>query len=135
MKVQFTQKDLETSKYLGEGEHEVTVTKITEKTSRAGAPMEEIEFTSSDGKITRDFLMGSYMPKIAQVALACGIQKEVLLSGEFDTNMLRGKKLKLVRRKSGKRTYVKDGQTKETDDYENNYLVAEATFADEQLPF
>jgi hypothetical protein len=136
--MEFNEDDLNTGSYLGSGEHEVTIIKADVGQSRSGKPMMTVEFKATNGKTCMDWFVLEYRKKIASLALAAGASKETLKSGQWTTDMLTGKKLKLVREVTGKRTYSdRDGVIKETDNFENSYLPIEtnASFTDEQLPF
>lgn len=136
MNVTFTNEELEGSKYLGEGEHNVFVKTMTAKQSKAGNPMIEIEFADVTQKTSRDFFPTSGNKfKLAALAIACGFKKEALVSGAFNTESLQGKQLKLVKKKTG--VEIWDGKERATwsTDYIPSATQQSSTQQDEDLPF
>ncbi len=133
MNIRFESSELETSQYLGEGEHECAITKIEAQTSKAGNPMIQLEFRAASGKTTRDWFPTSGNKfKLGGLAVAAGVPKEVLLAGGFTTESLAGKYVKVVRQITGKNTEGKN-------QYENSYLASAnakpSTSGSEEIPF
>lgn len=129
--IMFDEGELEGSKYLGEGTHNCLITKVEAKTSKKGGAMIEVEFTAQNGRTTRDwFMMEGNKFKLAALALACGFTKEKLLKGEFTTQSLQGKGVKVVRE-------VKGADEQGRKNYENSYLPSEAKTAvtPDEIPF
>lgn len=124
MNIKFDEGEVEGSKYLGIGEHEVTITAIKPGASKTkGTPQIEVEFSARSGKTTRDwFVTEGNKFKLAALAIACGFTKEDLLSGRFSTDMLARKRLRVVREVTG---MTEDGKNK----YEQSYLPTQATGA------
>lgn len=128
MKVTFSQEDLEErTKYLGEGEHEVAITAIEYTHSQKGNAMAWITFADKTGASFNDRFMleGRGLFMLAHLARAAGFD---LKAGQFDTEELKGRKLKAVRKITGKESR----NDKEYNVYENTYSKLE--FTDEQLP-
>lgn len=130
----FDEGELEGSKYLGEGTYNCLITRVEAKTSKdKGTPMVEIEFTAQNGRGSRDwFVTEGNKFKLASLALACGFTKEQLIKGEFTTQALQGRGVRLVRE-------VKGTDSQGRKNYENSYLAVEgrasAPQADDTIPF
>lgn len=137
MKIRFNDDDSVQSKFLGEGQHEVRVTKIDDKPSKKGMPMLTIEFTADNGKTCIDWFVLEFKKKLYGLALAAGATPEILKSGEWDSAELFGKRIMLIRTTVGKRSYTdKDGNPQEADNFENSYLPLEnKSFTDSNIPF
>jgi len=142
MRMQFTDEDAVQHNFLNEGQHTVSITKVTEGNSKSGKPMTTVEFTAPNGKTCQDWFVHEFKKKLYRLALATGATPELLKSGEWATEMLQGKKLQLVRTVKGKRTYVdKEGVAREADDFENSYLPlsagssASSSFTEDTIPF
>lgn len=140
MRVTFTKEDMNTSSFLGEGQHSVVITSATDTTSKAGKPMITVEFTAANGKSCMDWFTMEFKKKLWSLALATGIPAGVLEQEGVETAELRGKKLTLVRAVTGKRVYTdKEGVAKEADQFENSYLPLSAggseSFTQENIPF
>lgn len=135
MKFQFQADDLkDRGMYLGEGSHEVTVTGLESKVSKAGNDMLVVEFSDQHGAKAFEYVTQNTAWKMAAIAKACGFTKEVLASGQFESTMVQGKKLTLVKRATGKEVY----EGKERTVYAQDYLQssgAAASSSDETLPF
>lgn len=138
MDIKFDTEDLEGGQYLGEGEHECTISAIENKLTKAKQePMLEMTFTSVSGKSTRDwFMLVGKKFKLAQLALATGSSKEQLLAGSFNPMMLRGRKVKVLRKITGTEMY--GTPPKPTNKYENDYLPSgqqQTAASSEEIPF
>ncbi len=134
MGITFDDGELAGSNYLGEGEHEVAITKITPTVSKEkGTQQIEVQFTGMSGKGIRDwFPIEGNKFKLAALALACGFTKEALKAGQFEVSMLPGKPLKIVRGITGKTSEGKN-------QYQNTYLASAKAkpsgMASEEIPF
>lgn len=132
MQIKFEASELEERNYLGEGEHDCRITNVEHKQSKKGDPMVEVTFSDATTKTTRDwFMLTGNKFKLAGLALATGVPKASLLSGDFTTEMLKGRQVKVIRKITGK-----DAQGR--NNYENSYLASGAmkpSESDDSLPF
>lgn len=123
MGINFTADDLEGGSYLGEGEHEVTVTQVEAKNSKAGNPMTVVTMATASGKSALEFFshVDKARFKIAGFARACGFSKEYLLAGKFTMEQLKGKRLRMIKTKTG----VEMHEGKERGVYEQEYATSQ----------
>lgn len=135
MRIRFTENDAKTSSFLGEGQHEVTITSAVDGQSKSGKDMITVEFTASNGKSCKDWFVTEFTKKLYSLALAAGIPSGVLMAEGVETAELRGKKLTLIRTVIGKRSYQdKDGVAQETDNFENSYVPSSGSFTNDDFP-
>lgn len=120
----FDSGELEGSKYLGEGTHECRISKIERKPTKKGGEMVEIEFMAASERTARDwFPITGNKFKLGGLAIACGFNKELLLSGKFDTAQLANRFVKVVREVTGEESYTdKDGKAQTRKNYQSVYL-------------
>lgn len=128
MRIKFDDGDMvQESKFLGEGEHIVTITSATIGKSQSGKDMLTVEFTAPNGKTCKDWFVLEFKRKLHSLALASGATPGLLKSGEWEEHMLLGKKVVLIRSITGKRPYVdKEGVAREGDKFENAYAPVSA---------
>lgn len=133
MRVKFTEQDLTGNKYLNEGKHNCTIASLEHKQSKKGDPMLEITFQDHAQRTTRDWFMITNPFKLGALAIAAGFEKGLLESGDWDTAMLQGRKVVVVREKVGEEMY--EGKMRPR--YENTYLKADGARAasSEDIPF
>lgn len=136
MDIRFDEEDLSGGKYLGAGIFACQIITVNHTNSKKGDPMLEVEFGADNGKTTKDwFMLSGKKFKLASLALALGHSKEDLLAGRFKTEGLMGKKVKVVREKTGEEEY----KGKMVARYENSYLPLDGAKApastDEEVPF
>ena len=140
MKMNFTADAFkERGQFLGEGVHTVTITKVEDKLSKKGDPMVEVEFSDSEGRTARDWFMNNENMawKMAQLALAAGFTRDAIMTVNWDTSMLKGKRLKLIKEITGKEVWEGKERNKYAQSYhqlDSNAGSAQAA-NDDTIPF
>lgn len=126
MQIKFEESELEGGTYLGAGSHECRITKIERKPTKKGGEMVEIEFTSAAEKSLRDwFPITGNKFKLAKLALACGFEKRLLISGDFDTAQLANRFVRVVREVTGEEQYAdKEGKQQTRKNYDNSFHLS-----------